>query len=143
MGETIVKIIVSNLTDKETAEVEVLVDTGATYTAIPEGILKRLKVKRTRKVKIEFANGEVEERNIGNVWIEVDGIKTANPVIFAKEKDAIVFGLITLESCGLTVDPVSKKLVPLPKIHHYSIHPSLCSAGRRRRGEKRRKNGHC
>lgn len=119
MGETIVKIKISNLRNEKMSEVEALVDTGATYTSIPEKILKRLKVKKTGKVKIEFANGEVEERAIGGIWIEIKGRKTPNPVIFAKRKDAIVVGLVTLESCGLTVDPVSKKLVPLPKIHHY------------------------
>jgi len=119
MGETIIKIKVSNLSNKRTAEVDVLVDTGATYTTIPETLLEKLKVKRVRKVNIEFANGKVETRDIGDVWLEVGRIKTSNPVIFAKKKDAKVLGVITLESCGLTVDPVSKKLVPLPKIHHY------------------------
>lgn len=119
MGETIVKIKVSHLTNKKSAEIEVLVDTGATYTSVPGEILKGLNAEKIDTVKIEFANGEIEERDIGNVMIEVEGIKRANPVIFAKEKDAIVLGVITLESCGLTVDPISRKLVPLPKIHHY------------------------
>jgi clan AA aspartic protease len=119
MGETTVRIKVSSLTGEESAEVEVLVDTGATYTAIPETILERLGVERIGKVKIEFANGEMEERDIGNALIEIDGMKRANPVLFAKGRDAVVFGLVTLESCGLTVDPVSRKLVPLAKIHQY------------------------
>ncbi|MDI6840997.1 MAG: retroviral-like aspartic protease family protein [bacterium] len=119
IGDTIVKIKVPAIADKEIVEVDTLVDTGATYTALPEEFLEKLKVKRVRKVKIEFANGNVEERDIGNVWIEVNGIKTPNPVIFAKENDAIILGLVTLESCGLILDTVNKKLVPLPKIHHY------------------------
>ena len=119
MGETIVKIKVSGVSNRKTEEVEVLVDTGATYTAIPEQILRKLNVRKVRKINIEFANGQVEKREIGDVMIEVNGIKTPNPVIFAKEKDARVLGLVTLESCGLTVDPLSKKPVPLRKIHHY------------------------
>jgi len=119
MGETFVKIKVFNLKNEKEQEVEVLVDTGATYTILPEGILKEIGVEKIGKVNIEFANGEVEQRDIGNALVEVEGIRRANPVLFAKEKDAVVLGLITLESCGLTVDPVSKKLVPLPKIHHY------------------------
>lgn len=121
MGETIVKIKVSGLSNRKVAEVEVLVDTGATYTAIPEQILRKLNVRRVRKIHIEFANGQVERRDIGDVMIEVRGIRTPNPVIFAKQRDARVLGLITLESCGLTVDPMSKKLVPLRKIHHFRL----------------------
>ncbi len=119
MGETIAKIKVFDLTGKRSIEVNALVDTGATYTAIPEKLLESIGIKKDGKIKIKFANGKIEERYIGNVLIEVEGIKRANPVIFAKEEDAIVIGLITLESCGLTVDPISKKLIPLPEIHHY------------------------
>jgi len=119
MGETIVKIKVSSLKNLNWREIETIADTGATYTAIPEEVLKELKVERVRKVNIEFANGKVEPRDVGDVFIEVEGIVTPNPVIFAQKDDASVLGLVTLESCGLTVDPISRKLVPLPKIHHY------------------------
>ncbi len=93
-----------------------MADTGATYTALPERILKEISVEKIGEVNIEFANGEVEKRYIANALIEVEGIKRANPVTFAKKNEARVLGLINLGFCGLTVDPVSKKLVPLPKI---------------------------
>ncbi len=125
MGETSVKVRVFDLKGEKYRDVDVLVDTGATYTAIPERILEEIGIERIGKVRIEFANGEIEERDIGNVLIEVEGIRRANPVIFAKEKDASVLGLITLESCGLTVDPVSKKLIPLKKIHFYFQSPLI------------------
>jgi clan AA aspartic protease len=119
MGETIVKIRVSNLTNKKTGEIEVLVDTGATYTTVPGEILEELGVEKVDKVVIELADGRTLERYIGNIYIEVEGRKRANPVIFGEESDASILGLVSLESCGLTVDPVNRKLVPLPKIHHY------------------------
>lgn len=121
MGKIIVRVKVSSLSNNKSNEVEVLVDTGATYTSISSEILKKLKVKKVRKVNIEFANGKVEERYIGNIFIEVEGIKVPNPVLFAEKSDANVLGLITLESCGLTVDPINRKLLPLAKIHHYRI----------------------
>mgnify|MGYP000386116150 CR=1 FL=1 len=119
MGETIVKIRVFNLTSTKSAEISVLVDTGATYTALPQQVLDELGIPKAGKVNIEFANGVVEEREIGNALIEVEGIRRATPVLFAREKDAYVLGLVTLEAYGLTVDPVTKKLIPLLKIHHY------------------------
>jgi predicted aspartyl protease len=120
MGETRTKIKVSPLSNKKSTEIEVLVDTGATYTALPEMLLETLGVKREGKVNIEFANGQVEPRDLGNVFLEVSGRRTVNPVLFGRPSDAIVLGLVSLESCGLMVDPVSQKLVPLSKIHHYS-----------------------
>jgi predicted aspartyl protease len=119
MGETIAKIKVASLTNEKKVELEALVDTGATYTSLPTEILDSLGVKKVDKVNIEFANGIVEERYLGNVFIEVEGKVCPNRVIFAKKGDATVLGLITLESCGLTVDPINRKLVPLTKVHHY------------------------
>lgn len=119
MGETIIKIKVSNLTNKKSVEIDTLVDTGATYTSILAEVLEELNVEKVRKVNIEFANGKVEERYMGDVYIEVENIKVPNQVIFAEKDDVVVLGLVTLESCGLTVDPINRKLVPLPKIHHY------------------------
>lgn len=123
MGETIVKVKVSTLTNKKFAEVEALVDTGATYTSLPCDLLESLGVKKVDKVNIEFANGKVEERSVGFILIEVEGVLTPNRVLFAEKGDAVVLGLVTLESCGLTVDPINKKLVLLPKIHQYKTSP--------------------
>ncbi|MEO0114612.1 MAG: retroviral-like aspartic protease family protein [candidate division WOR-3 bacterium] len=85
MGDTFVKIKVSNLKNEKKKEVEILVDTGATYTALPEEILNEIGVEATGKINIEFANGAVEERLTGAVWIEVEGRRVPNPVIFAKK----------------------------------------------------------
>ena len=92
---------------------------GATYTSIASEILHKLNVEKVRKVNIEFANGKVEQRYVGDVYIKVESIKVPNQIIFAEKDDASVLGLVTLESCGLTVDTINRKLVPLPKIHHY------------------------
>jgi predicted aspartyl protease len=126
MGETIVKIKVSSLTNKKLAEVEVLADTGTTYTTLPAETLEELGVKRSRKIDLELANGSIIQRDMSNVLLEVEGIQTANPVIFAEKNDAFILGLVTLESCGLMVDTINRKLVPLPKIHHYIFRRILC-----------------
>ena len=119
MGETIVEIKISNLTNKKSTELQVLVDTGATYTTIPESILQNLGVEVMDKVNLELADRRIIERNLGEVIIEVEGKKRTTPVIFGSEKDALIMGLVTLETCGLTVDTINRKLVPLVKIHHY------------------------
>jgi predicted aspartyl protease len=119
MGETVVNLKISSLKDLHWEVVEVLADTEATYTTLPHKVLQQLGIEQTEKIHIKFANGEVEEKYIGNVLIELEGRIRANPVIFGEKNDALVLGLITLESYGLTVDTINKKLVPLPEIHHY------------------------
>ncbi|MEW6042254.1 MAG: hypothetical protein AB1633_12120 [Elusimicrobiota bacterium] len=52
---------------------------------------------------------------------------TTTTVIFGKEIDATIMGVVTLEECGLTVDPINRKLVPLTKIHHFIINSVLFS----------------
>lgn len=121
MGETVVKIKVSNLTDKKSTDVEVLVDSGATYTTIPEPILQKLGIEVVDKITIELADGRLIERNIGNAIVEVEGKVRSTPILFGQEGDATIMGLVTLEACGLTVDTVNRKLVPLLKIHHYRL----------------------
>lgn len=121
MGETIVKIKVSPLTNQRVKEVEVLADTGATYTVIPRTILESLEVKPVDRIKVRLADGRTIERSIGNVIMEIEGKTRATPIIFGEKEDAPILGLVTLEACGLTVDTVNKKLVPLPEIHHYFL----------------------
>jgi len=119
MGETIVKIKISSLKNSHWEEVETLVDTGATYSTIPCEILEKLGIEKVDKIHLKFANGKIEERAVGFAFIEVANKLTPERVIFGEKEDAIVLGLITLESCGLAVDPVNRKLVPLQEIHHY------------------------
>ena len=119
MGETIAKIKVMGLTPNGTTEVEVVVDTGATYTALPKRTLLPLGIKPEREITIELANGQTLRRALGYAIVEVEGRRSPNVVILGEEGDAAVVGLVTLESCGLMVDPLNRRLIPAPKIHHY------------------------
>lgn len=46
----------------ETEVVDVLVDTGATFTAIPSLVLERLCIVRHRLVRLRLADGRLKER---------------------------------------------------------------------------------
>lgn len=119
MGETAVKMKVQSLVNGNSAEVEAMVDMGATYSVVPESILKSLQVKTVDTITIELADGRTIRRDMGSVMVELEGKLRPTPVLFGKEGDAALIGLVTLESCGPAVDPVHKKLIPLPKTHHY------------------------
>jgi len=93
-------------------EVELIVDTGATYTVISTSILNKLGINPTRTVKLRLADNRVIEKPMGEVGIEVEGYKaSATPAIFGDEGINLL-GSVTLEQLGLAPDPVLKRLRP-------------------------------
>lgn len=92
-------------------EVEMIVDTGATYTTLPASFLEGLGVKRVRKIRLTIANGRSVDRAIGEVGIEINEKRASStPVVFG-DRGIFLLGSVTLEELSLAPDPVRKKLV--------------------------------
>ena len=96
--------------------VEALVDSGATYTFIPQSMLKRMGVEPLRKMTFEIADGTRMERDFGQTWIRLDGKHIISPVIFGDDDSTPLLGAVTLEIFGLGIDPVKSRLVPAPAL---------------------------
>ena len=91
---------------------ELLVDTGATYTVIPTSVLKSLDVEPIRSIGLRLADNRVIEKPLGEIGIEIEGYKaSATPAIFGDE-GVYLLGSVTMEQLGLAPDPISKKLKP-------------------------------
>jgi clan AA aspartic protease len=112
MGTFSVRIAVS-VDDAPGEELDALVDTGATNTVIPGGLLRRLGVEPHRTSVFELADGRQLELEIGRAWVRVDGQREYTQVVFGPEGSEPVLGAITLEEMNLAVDPVARKLVPV------------------------------
>ena len=56
--------------------------------------------------------GHTIERELAPVFVVTDGFTGGDSVVMAEPGDMEVMGAHTLESLGITVDPVAKKLVP-------------------------------
>jgi hypothetical protein len=56
--------------------------------------------------------GRTIERELAPVFVRVDGYTGGDTVVLAEPGDHEVLGAHTLESLGLTADPVNKALVP-------------------------------
>lgn len=93
-------------------EVEALVDTGATFTVIPAGVLQRLGIDRKERVRFQLAEGNVIERDIGETQVRVDGRVVATVVVFGEDESPALLGVYTVERALLAVDPVGQRLVP-------------------------------
>ncbi len=98
---------------RRSAEVELLVDTGATYTVLPASLLEKLGVKPVRRVRLRLADGRVVEKPLGEVGIEIEGYRaSATPVVFGDE-GIYLLGAVTMEQLGLAPDPIEKRLKPV------------------------------
>jgi predicted aspartyl protease len=89
----------------------VLVDTGAELSWIPSEALDALGIEREKVWHFRQADGSVLSRSTGFVIVHVQGIKTADEVVFGEEGDLVLLGARSLEGLNLRVEPVGKRLV--------------------------------
>ena len=93
---------------------EALVDSGATYTLVPETILGRLGAARIDRQTFVIADGSRVERDIGEAVVRIDGRTRTSVVVFEDANAEPLLGAVTLEEFGLGIDPVGRRLVPVP-----------------------------
>jgi len=93
-------------------EQSILVDTGATYTFLPLGVVEKIGAVRTPwKVKVRLGDGRTMEAEIALALIQVEGREA--PVKIAIADGAVkVIGAETLEALGLKVNPLTGGLEP-------------------------------
>jgi predicted aspartyl protease len=113
MGTFTVKLRVSNPANPApVAELDASVDTGAAYSWVSRARLEALGVRPVRRMQFRTIEGHLIERDLAPVFVATDGFTGGDNVVVAEPGDIEVVGAHTLESLGVTVDPVSKKLVP-------------------------------
>jgi len=112
MGCFSAKLRVWNPVNPERAEeLELMVDTGAAYSWIARARLEPMGVQAVRKMQFRTIEGRVIERDLAPVFVATDGYSGGDNVVMAEPGDMEVLGSHTLESLGVTVDPLNKKLV--------------------------------
>ena len=108
--------------------VEVLVDTGASYTTLSTSMLGRLGVEPRTRASFVLADGRQVERDVGQTWVRLEGMEYIVPVVFGEEDAQALLGVVTLEIFRLAVDPVSQRLMPVPGL--LMLSQAHCRAGR-------------
>jgi len=112
-------------------EVEALIDTGATYPALPIDLIERLDLTLLGEVDGEVAGGVAKLRLYGFTVVQIEDRIAGCPVIEKPRGTTPVIGVVALEQMGFRVDPVTGKLVkglPLMLTQHVeSVHPTLPS----------------
>jgi aspartyl protease family protein len=93
-------------------ELEAIVDTGAAYSWVSRTRLQALGASPVRRMQFRTIESHLIDRELVPVFVATDGFTGGDNVVAAESGDMEVIGSHTLESLGVTVDPVSKKLVP-------------------------------
>ena len=113
MGTFNVTLGVADRFREQYVTVDALVDTGATYTAVPENILDGLGIAREETRRFRLADNRTIEYSMGETRLRLEGREFTAPVIFAPDEATPLVGMTTLEILGLGVDPIEQKLVPV------------------------------
>jgi clan AA aspartic protease len=108
-----VRVKLFNLQDQTTLrEIELVLDTGATYAVIPRGVAEELGIQPSERRTFAPADGSQVTRDLGWAGISYDGRKSPCLVVLGEEGDIHLLGSFALEGLGFEVDPVSKTLRP-------------------------------
>ncbi len=92
---------------------DALVDTGATWTWIPRGILARLGYTPTLKRSLRTADNRIIERDAGWIRLRIGEETSPSLCIFGDNGSEVLLGAFTLDGFSLAPDPVNERLVPV------------------------------
>ena len=117
MGTFRVQVGVGNPYGGDFTPVSALVDTGATYSMMPESWLTTLRLAPDERIWFRIADGSRVEYDVGEARLQIGGKRRTCTVIFGPE-DKYLLGATTLEDFGLMVDPSAPnpRLVPLEEL---------------------------
>jgi clan AA aspartic protease len=126
MGETRAKLTLVNTIDQgmakagvieesqiRKAEVEAVVDTGATPLVIPEALRVKLGLDIEKSSAVTLAGGRRDSCTVAGpvsiYWNDRDTL--SKPIVFSGESNEVLLGVYPLEKMDLMVDVVNQRLV--------------------------------
>lgn len=112
MGVTYIEGTATGSTGKQ-ENVRLLVDSGATYTLLPESVWKSLELKPKRTVTFSLADGTTVERTVSECYLILPQGEAHTPVILGEKADEALLGTVTLEILGLVLNPFNRTLQPM------------------------------
>jgi predicted aspartyl protease len=88
-----------------------MVDTGATFPALPEDIITRLGLPKLSEHVAETAEGLKKVELAGMVIVMIEDRIAGTPVIKRPRGTTPIIGVVALEQMGFRVDPTTGKLI--------------------------------
>lgn len=112
MGATCIEGVLAGPTGTR-ATVRFLVDSGATYSLVPDPVWRDLGLEAMRSVAFVLADGTRIERDVGECTIELSQGSGTSPVILGQPGDEPLLGSITLAVLDLALNPFTRELHPM------------------------------
>ena len=111
MGVFTWPVRLDSMDGQRSLELEAMVDTGASYTIVPAGLLKDLGVSPIDRIGLELADGRRVKYDVGEARATIDGRSIPTLVVFGEDGSRALLGAYTLEGLRLAVDPAAGRLV--------------------------------
>ena len=129
MGTFRVDAMFRSLHDRDrTTMVPLLVDTGATWTTLPEDAVEALGSAAISTRRVRLANGLEETWPITVVLVTLEDQELPTVCLMGPPGGPALLGAVTLEEFALAVDPIGRRLVPVAGYLMSSL-PSTGTAG--------------
>ena len=109
MGETRIAFRIYGM-DGQAAELEAVVDTGATFTKIPRALASVLGLRVKYETDVELGDGRRVKRGLALAEVEIEGVRRPVLVAVGGEEEKPLIGYTTLELLGFKVNPITGKL---------------------------------
>ena len=94
-----------------TEDLELLVDTGATFSVIPTAVANRLGLRVRRQQSVVIAGGRRDVWPVAEARIAIEGHGDVPTLSFITDEGPALLGATTLENLCVAVDPVARRLV--------------------------------
>ena len=114
MGTFRISIQLARVGVEQFESIEALVDTGASYTWIPRDLLEGLGVRPDEERVFVLADGREVRYPVAWVRVRLDARVQPTLVVCGDSGTEPLLGAFTLEGFGLGVDPVNRRLIPVP-----------------------------
>jgi clan AA aspartic protease len=102
---------ISDISGQRSLTLDMLVDTGATMSLIPQRILRQLGIRPRRRMRFSLANQSSVTLEVGTASLQINGSIEILPVAFGPDDAEPLLGALALEALGLGVDPVHQRLI--------------------------------
>jgi predicted aspartyl protease len=95
------------------ASVRFLVDSGASYTLLPNSDWQAIGLKPKREMTFTLADGATVKRAVSECKIMLPQGEGHTPVILGEPGDEALLGVVTLGILGLVLNPFNRTLQPM------------------------------
>lgn len=124
MGVVNADVTVSNPADRSRSwRGSFMVDTGATDSLVPRRRLEAIGIEPESRRAYVLANGGKAGIDVAVARIELMGEMVGGTVLFGDDDAEPLLGVTALESLGIEVDPLNRRLRKLPAVRLGGFRP--------------------